>query len=559
MMIKYIFIKNIVLIESLKIDFDEGFTVFSGETGAGKSVLLNCLSLATGRRSDVSLLRKGVNEGSVTVEFDIQNNSLLTENLIKHGLDAENSQIFLRRIIYKNGKSKAFINDNPVTVGLLQKIGSALIEIHGQNEKIGLLDPSSHMRLLDKYAGHSNLTKKVEESYKSYAKLSQIYLDAIELNKNKAQYEDDLKNNINLINKLDLKENEEKSLKSKKLFLMHHEKIFDVINKIYLILNDENNNKNNDLASNAAKLETIIEESKEIEELKQISHSVNQILIESKEVINNIKNIRENYHFNPNDLEEIEQRLFDINNLSRKFNVEPSGLNKILYNLEKDYENLDNQSQEIEEIKNKLEKAENTFHQFAEKLSSERLLASNQLEKEINKELSPLKLIDANFKVEILPKEKKIWNANGSESARFLVRMNRGTKASEIDKIASGGELSRLMLAINLVLAKSITPKTLVFDEVDSGVSGVVADAVGSRLQELSKIQQVLVVTHLPQVASRGRNHFKSFKFYNETDAFTGIKKLNKEKRVEEIAKMISGEVITEDALKVASQLINEK
>ena len=559
MMIKYIFIKNIVLIESLKIDFDEGFTVFSGETGAGKSVLLNCLSLATGRRSDVSLLRKGVNEGSVTVEFDIQNNSLLTENLIKHGLDAENSQIFLRRIIYKNGKSKAFINDNPVTVGLLQKIGSALIEIHGQNEKIGLLDPSSHMRLLDKYAGHSNLIKKVEESYKSYAKLSQIYLEAIELNKNKAQYEDDLKNNINLINKLDLKENEEKSLKSKKLFLMHHEKIFDVINKIYLILNDENNNKNNDLASNAAKLETIIEESKEIEELKQISHSVNQILIESKEILNNIKNIRENYHFNPNDLEEIEQRLFDINNLSRKFNVEPSGLNKILYNLEKDYESLDNQSQEIEDIKNKLEKAENTFHQFAEKLSSERLQASNQLEKEINKELSPLKLIDANFKVEILPKEKKIWNANGSESARFLVRMNRGTKASEIDKIASGGELSRLMLAINLVLAKSITPKTLVFDEVDSGVSGVVADAVGLRLQELSKTQQVLVVTHLPQVASRGRNHFKSFKFYNETDAFTGIKKLNKEKRVEEIAKMISGEVITEDALKVASQLINEK
>ena len=169
-------------------------------------------------------------------------------------------------------------------MGCFKKIGSAIIEIHGQNEKIGLLDPSSHMRLLDKYAGHSNLTKKVEESYKSYAKLSQIYLEAIELNKNKAQYEDDLKNNINLINKLDLKENEEKSLKSKKLFLMHHEKIFDVINKIYLILNDENNNKNNDLASNAIKLETIIEESKEIEELKQISHSVNQILMNLKKL-----------------------------------------------------------------------------------------------------------------------------------------------------------------------------------------------------------------------------------------------------------------------------------
>ena len=456
-------------------------------------------------------------------------------------------------------KSKAFINDSPVTVGLLQDIGSSLIEIHGQNEKIGLLESGLHMRLLDRYAGHYVLLEKVKESYKNYAKLSQIYMDALELNKNKEKQEEDLKNNINLISKLDLKENEEVTLKSKKAFLTHHEKIFDVINKIYILLSDDNNTANNDLASNASKLDSIVDDSKEIIELKQISHSVNQILIESKEVINNIKNIRENYHFNPKELEEIEQRLFDINNLSRKFNIEPSGLNKLLQDLEKDYAELDNQSQEIQEIKNKLEKVEQSFFEAAQKLSSERLIISKKLEKEINKELGPLKLIDANFKVEILPKEKKLWNTNGADSVRFLVRMNRGTKESEIHKIASGGELSRLMLAINLVLAKSINPKTLVFDEVDSGVSGAVADAVGLRLQELSKLQQVLVVTHLPQVASRGRNHFKSFKFYNETDAFTGIKKLNKEKRVEEIAKMISGEVITEEALKVANQLINEK
>tara|TARA_B100001989_G_scaffold62284_1_gene41946 strand:- start:6582 stop:8258 length:1677 start_codon:yes stop_codon:yes gene_type:complete len=558
-MIKYIFIKNIVLIESLKIDFDEGLTVFSGETGAGKSVLLNCLSLATGRRSDVSFLRKGVNEGSVTVEFDVKNNGFLRDKLTKHGISSDNNEVLLRRILYNNGKSKAFINDSPVTVGLLQDIGSSLIEIHGQNEKIGLLESGLHMRLLDRYAGHYVLLEKVKESYKNYAKLSQIYMDALELNKNKEKQEEDLKNNINLISKLDLKENEEVTLKSKKAFLTHHEKIFDVINKIYILLSDDNNTANNDLASNASKLDSIVDDSKEIIELKQISHSVNQILIESKEVINNIKNIRENYHFNPKELEEIEQRLFDINNLSRKFNIEPSGLNKLLQDLEKDYAELDNQSQEIHEIKNKLEKVEQSFFEAAQKLSSERLIISKKLEKEINKELGPLKLIDANFKVEILPKEKKLWNTNGADSVRFLVRMNRGTKESEIHKIASGGELSRLMLAINLVLAKSINPKTLVFDEVDSGVSGAVADAVGLRLQELSKLQQVLVVTHLPQVASRGRNHFKSFKFYNETDAFTGIKKLNKEKRVEEIAKMISGEVITEEALKVANQLINEK
>ena len=179
------------------------------------------------------------------------------------------------------------------------------------------------------------MLEKVKESYKNYAKLSQIYMDALELNKNKEKQEEDLKNNINLISKLDLKENEEVTLKSKKAFLTHHEKIFDVINKIYILLSDDNNTINNNLASNASKLDSIVDDSKEIIELKQISHSVNQILIESKEVINNIKNIRENYHFNPKELEEIEQRLFDINNLSRKFNIEPSDLNKFLQDLEK--------------------------------------------------------------------------------------------------------------------------------------------------------------------------------------------------------------------------------
>ena len=558
-MIKNIFIKNIVLIESLKIDFDEGLTVFSGETGAGKSVLLNCLSLATGRRSDVSFLRKNVSEGSVTVEFDIRNNDFLKKKLISMGLSSENNIVLLRRILYQNGKSKAFINDSPVTVGLLQNIGSALVEIHGQNEKIGLLDPSLHMRLLDRYADYYDLLEQVKDSFKNYEKLSKIYLEALEISDNKAKHEKDLKNNINLIRQLDLKENEEEVLKSKKLFLTHHEKIFDVINKIYFLLSDDSNSVNSDLASNANKLEAIIEDSKEILELKQISHSVNQILIESKEVINNIKSIRENYHYNPKELEEIEQRLFDINNLSRKFNIEPSGLNKLLLGLEKDYAGLSNQSKEIEEIKSKLEKSEFVFFETSKKLSLERNKISKKLEKEINKELGPLKLVDANFKVQILLKEKKMWNANGSDLVRFLVSINRGSKESEIHKIASGGELSRLMLAINLVLAKSINPKALVFDEVDSGVSGAVADAVGVRLQELSRLQQVLVVTHLPQVASRGKTHYKSYKFYNETDTFTGITKLNKEKRVEEIAKMISGEVITEDALKVANQLINDK
>ncbi len=558
-MIKFIFIKNIVLIETLKINFEEGLTVFSGETGAGKSVLLQCLSLATGRRSDISFLRKGESQGSVSVEFNIKNNSVLKEELSQLGISYDDNQIFLRRVLYKDGKSKAFINDNPVTIGLLQKIGSALIEIHGQNEKIGLLDPGSHMKLLDRYGNHLDLLIDIKKKYHDYIKLSQIYAEAKELNENKEKYAEALKNNISLIKKLDIKENEEKTLKAKKSFLMQHEKIFNVINNIYFLLNDENNSLNNDLSSNAAKLDIIIDKEGKIEELKQINDSINQILIEAKEVISNIKIIRENYHFDQKELEEIEQRLFDINNLARKFKVEPSFLKETLHEFEQNYTNLDNESQKIVEINNKLKKAKLSFQEACRKLSATRMKASRKLENDINKELKPLKLIDANFKVEILARDEEDWNKNGSELVRFLVRLNRGTKEEEIHKISSGGELSRLMLAINLVLAKSIMPKTLVFDEVDSGVSGVVADSVGARLSELSSLQQVLVVTHLPQVASRGKNHYRSYKFYNETHTFTGIEKLNKEKRVEEIAKMISGEIVTEEAIEVANQLLNEK
>ena len=445
-----------------------------------------------------------------------------------------------------------------MSIGLLKKIGSDLIEIHGQNEKIGLLDTASHLKLLDKYGNHSDLLLEIKNKYDNFTHLSKIYSEAKELSDNKKKYEDELKNNINIIKKLNIKENEEKNLKSKKNFLSQHEKIFNVINKIYLLLNDENNSLTNDLSGNSVKLENLIDKNNEVKELNQINHSVNQILIEAKEVVNNIRVIRENYHFDQKELEDIEQRLFDINNLARKFDVEASYLAMTLKDFENNYNNLKNDSQKIEEIYQKLEKAEKRFQDACEKLTFKRKLASKKLENDINNELNPLRLINASFKVDINAKEKSNWNMNGSELVRFLVRLNKGVEEAEIHKVSSGGELSRLMLAINLVLAKNISPKTLVFDEVDSGVSGAVAESVGTRLLELSKFQQVLVVTHLPQVASRGNSHYKSFKFYNKTETFTGIEKLNKEKRIEEIAKMISGEEITSEAIEVAKQLLNE-
>ena len=287
--------------------------------------------------------------------------SFLKKELNNHGINSENDQVFLRRVLYKDGKSKAFISDTPVSIGLLKKIGSDLIEIHGQNEKIGLLDTATHLKLLDKYGNHSDLLLEIKNKYDNFTHLSKIYSEAKEISDNKKKYEDELKNNISIIKKLNIKDNEEKILKSKKNFLSQHEKIFNVINKIYLLLNDENNSLTNDLSGNSVKLENLIDKNNEVKELNQINHSVNQIVIEAKEVVNNIRAIRENYHFDQKELEEIEQRLFDINNLARKFDVEPSYLIVDIKSFENNYNNLKNDSQKIDEIYQKLEKAEKRF------------------------------------------------------------------------------------------------------------------------------------------------------------------------------------------------------
>ena len=269
--------------------------------------------------------------------------------------------------------------------------------------------------------------------------LSRIFLEANELINKKKKNAEELKNNISLIKRLNLKENEEKILKSKKSFLSQYEKIFSIVNNIYFILNDESNNFSSELSTNSVKLENLIDKNNEIQELKQISHSINQILIESKEVINNIKLIRENYHFDQKELEEIEQRLFDINNLARKFDTSPSELNQILADLESSFTNIDNEAQKINEINEKLNLAENSFHDLCKKLSLKRDLASKKLQEEINKELIPLRLINSNFTVDIEKKNKEQWNKNGSELVRFLVTLNRGTTEAEIHKVSSGG------------------------------------------------------------------------------------------------------------------------
>ena len=555
-MLKSLIIKNIVLIEKLKLNYDTGFSVFSGETGAGKSIILSSLGLAIGMRADFSLIRKGESEGVVIAEFQINKEHLAYKKIINHGLNSGNDLI-LRRVLSRDGVSKAFVNDNLVTANFLKELGLILVEIHGQNEKIGLLDPSNHIKILDRYSNSDKKLLEVYKSFSNYKKLRKILYELENLESNKTNQLQEIQNDLNLLENLNLKEGEYEDLIKKRNLMAQHEKIFTAINNINNLIDGEQGNFLSNISKNSANLEKIFSDNNKIDEVEALQKSINSMLIEGKDIILNISKIKDSFTFDQRGLDQIEQRLFDINNLSRRFKIEPENINSKLIKLKEELEVLKNSSENYEKIKNKVHLAKEQYDESSKILSEHRKKFATNLTELINNELAPLKLEDARFEVEVVEKEKDKQNENGIDNVKFLVSMNKGGSKGEIHKVSSGGELSRLMLAINLVIANSMNKKTLVFDEVDTGVSGSVAEAIAIRLLNLSKTQQILIVTHLPQVAARGQQHFKTSKSSKNNITVTGVKELSYEDRIEEVASMISGDQITDEARLLSERLLN--
>ena len=555
-MLKSLSIKNIVLINNLKLNYDTGFTVFSGETGAGKSIILASLGLAIGQRADFSLIKKGESEGVVVAEFQINREHLAFKKIINHGLNSGNDLI-LRRVLSRDGVSKAFVNDNLVTANFLKELGLILVEIHGQNEKIGLLDPSNHIKILDRYGNSDEKLLEVHKSFSNYKKLRKILYELENLESNKTSQLKEIQNDVNLLENLNLKEGEFEDLIKKRNLMAQYEKIFTAINNINNLIDGEQGNFLSNISKNSANLEKIFSDNNKIDEVEALQKSINSMLIEGKDIILNISKIKDNFTFDQRALDQIEQRLFDINNLSRRFKIEPENINSKLIKLKEELEVLKNSSENYEKIKNKVYLAKEQYDVNSKILSEHRKKFASNLTELINDELAPLKLEDARFEVVVVEKEKDKQNENGIDNVKFLVSMNKGGSKGEIHKVSSGGELSRLMLAINLVIANSMNKKTLVFDEVDTGVSGSVAEAIAIRLLNLSKNQQILIVTHLPQVAARGQQHFKTSKSSKNNITVTGVKELSYEDRIEEVASMISGDQITDEARLLSERLLN--
>ena len=553
-------INNIVLIDKLNIHLDNGLCVLTGETGSGKSILLDALGLAIGYRSNSRLLRNGETMGSVIADFNITNNQNCKNLLNELGIDYDNN-IIIRRILYNDGRSKAFINDIQVTQSFLQNVGETLVEIHGQNEQIGLLNSSNHREILDQFGNlidKRNIISNIFEKMKtSKDKLEELLSKKDNIEKEK----DYLKHIINEIEALNLQPNEEQELAEKRILMMNKEKVLNVLNEVKDSLEGQYNvdkgisSAQHTLSRGVRLGDNLLEKDKNA--FEEIIENLEQASININEVSSKIEEIFDSLGFDNNTLESVEERLFAIRGLARKLNIQPDYILDLKMELEEKLSNLENQEVIIDDLEKEVKELKNNFLSNAKELSNSRKEVAKKLAEELMNELKPLKMEKTVFDVEFKELDENNWNKYGIDSVRFLASTNPGTPMNELSKIASGGELSRFMLALKVVLSKVNSVPTMIFDEIDTGISGAVAEAVGDRLKKLGQSLQVLVVTHHAQVASKGNYHLKVQKVQQNDKTNTNVIVLEGKDRINEIARMFSGEVITDDALKVAEKMLS--
>ena len=544
-MLASLIIKNVVLIEHLTIEFRQGLCALTGETGAGKSILLDSLGLALGARSDSGLVGKGSEQASVTAVFEVNNNHPILSFLHEQDLES-NTDLILRRNISKEGRSKAYINDQPVSVSLLKQAGEMLVEIHGQFDTQQLLSSQYHIDLLDEYADHHSLLEEIQTSWKYWQdcldKLKNLR-DKIDKARDDEEY---FRISLEDLDSLSLKENEEENLTILRDRLMSREKILENLNNAEMGLQEIENISGTVWRA----LERLGDDGKEA------SQVMNRANAEIQEVSLVIQNLLGDLDKNEFSLEEIDDRLFALKAQARKHNCSINDLPNKREEISQFLNGIENQDQLLSDLVLEAEKAKRDYQSKAENLSTLRIAAAKKLSGFIMKELPPLKLEKASFEVlvEALPEEQ--WNAKGANKVQFLVAMNPGTEPGPIHKVASGGEMARLMLALKVVLAEVGTAGSLVFDEVDSGVGGATAAAVGEHLAKLSEYRQVLVVTHSPQVAAMAQNHWIVSKG-GQKNMVTNIVPLSDLlQRQEEIARMLAGAEITDEARAAANKLL---
>ena len=553
-MLRELLVKNIVLIESLNINFKQGLSVLTGETGAGKSILLDSIGLILGNRVNFSLIRNGTNEASVTAIFEINDKHPVIQFLEKYNVNFDN-ELIIRREIRSDGKSKCLINDIIITRNALMEITDNLIELQGQFEDRGLLNSKTHLSLLDAFADHNNLIVKSTETYKIMVNLITL-IDEAEIKAKKNNDDNDwIKASFDQLVLLDPKLGEEIELDKNKRNLNNRNKIDTVMDQTKNIIEQENGLE--DLINNTIKiLETLKPfENNNINSAIEIVNGTKADIEELKNIVNG-ESLKINQ--SENNIELIEDRLNELRIEARKHNCNIDDLINIRNELEVSLNQIQGNNYKINELKNKYKDAKKQFIFASTLLSESRKKYSKILTRKINEELPQLKLENASLAIDFVKLAIEDASILGVDKVTFLASTN-SNNLLPINKVASGGELSRFLLAIKVVLESVIHNRTIIFDEIDSGIGGSVANAVGTRLAKLGKTYQTMVVTHSPQVTSKGHCHYLVQKNSIDNKIYTSIIELNEDEKLEEIARMLSGNTITNEAREAAHKLLDNK
>jgi DNA repair protein RecN (Recombination protein N) len=545
-------IRNVVLIEALDLDFGPGLGVLTGETGAGKSILLDSLGLALGARADSGLVRAGEAQASVTATFDTpppghRALALLADN----DIDLEPGEpLIIRRTLKGDGGSRAFLNDQPCSAALLREVGGALVEIHGQHDDRGLLNPRGHRALLDAYGRcDAGAVRAAHETWRAALTALEQARETVET---AARDRDYLTHAVQELTIFAPEPGEEATLAEERATMQKGARLTDDLTAVADCLTGSDGGLAQ-LRQAARRLDRI---ASEYEPLAEVLAALDRALIEAGEAEDRLTAAADALSFDPARLDAIETRLFDLRGLARKHQAQPDDLAALAADMAAKLAAIEGGEEHLAALEKDVAASAAAYRTAAQALSAQRHMAAGKLDAAVAAELGPLKLDAARFRTVVAPLDPAQWSPSGMDRVEFEISTNPGAPFAPLVKIASGGELSRFILALKVALAEQGGADTLIFDEIDRGVGGAVASAIGERLARLARTNQILVVTHSPQVAARGAGHMLIAKSNDGTVTRTGVHALDAAERREEIARMLSGAEITAEARAQAARLL---
>ncbi len=551
-MLSRLVIKDVVLVKKLAIEFNDGFCVLTGETGAGKSILLDSLALALGKRSESRLIRNNANEAEVIAEFDLDKNNSLYKECVQNEDITDGETLILRRKINRAGRSKAWLNDRPVSVSKLKEIGERVLEIYGQFGAQKLLNSSMHMQYLDDYGNLEEYVQKTSAKYYAWKEANNNYIKAVEAVDNIEIEKEFLNQSCLELRDISPIENEEEELVERRAIAQF---AYDIANSLQEI--EHNIAETDGIKDRLLRISKISDKlnNKYGDKFSTIAEAIEQFYFQLDTFEDVLANAKYEITSDPSELDNIDKRLFILRSCARKHRISVSELPTTWQLLEEKLAKIENKGNYLEDIKKDEQNKKADYLTAAQELYVKRTETAKSFAKKVNDELNFLMLKHVNFSVNIDKLTESMWHSKGINNTEFFVSTIAGAEPGTIAKIASGGELSRIVLAMRIVLAKSDGIASLILDEADAGVSGRVADAIGNRLANLAKELQLIVITHSAQVAATANSHFLVEKLTKDNEEFTNVRLLQHDESIEAIARMLSGQEISNESIAAAKKL----